>query len=271
MDKVMIVTGGGRGVGRAIASALADAGFAVAVVARSEPELAETRDALTARGGRALALPCDVRDAAAVAEAVAAVTDGLGPVTALVNNAGTGLALGPLWEIDPEEWWTDIHTSLGGAFNACRAVLPGMIARGRGRIINVASGAGASPVPYLGAYVASKAALIRLTENLALENREHGISVFAIHPGTVRTAMVTEGIDTPAGRQWFPWFRGAVEQGQYVMPERAAQLVLQLASGRGDALTGRFLTIHQDLDALLARAEEIAAADLYTLRVRESG
>jgi NAD(P)-dependent dehydrogenase (short-subunit alcohol dehydrogenase family) len=173
-------------------------------------------------------------------------------------------------ETDPEQWWRCLEINLRGPFLCARAALPGMIARRRGRIINVASGAGASPVPYLGAYVTSKAALIRLTENLALESREHGISVFAIHPGTVRTAMVTEGIDTPAGRQWLPWFRDAVEQGQYVMPELAAQLLLQLASGRADALTGRFLTIHQDLDALIARAEEIAAADLYTLRVREA-
>jgi NAD(P)-dependent dehydrogenase (short-subunit alcohol dehydrogenase family) len=172
--------------------------------------------------------------------------------------------------MDPEQWWRCLEINVRGPFLCARAVLPGMIARGQGRIINVASGKGASPVPYLGAYVTSKAALIRFTENLALECREHGIRVFAIHPGTVRTAMVTEVIDSPAGRQWLPWFRDAVEQGQYVMPECAAQLVLQLASGRADALSGRFLRIDQDLDTLIARAEEIAATDLHRLRVREA-
>jgi NAD(P)-dependent dehydrogenase (short-subunit alcohol dehydrogenase family) len=269
--QVAFVTGGGRGLGRAFAETLAAAGAAVAVVARSASQVEETAADIVARGGSALALAVDVSDPAAVERAVQSVERELGPVDLLVNNAGVTGPIGPITETDPEQWWRCLEINLRGPFLCARGVLAGMIARGRGRIINVASGAGALPVPYLCAYVTSKAALIRFTENLALETREQGIRVFAIHPGTVRTAMVTEGIDSPAGRQWLPWFRDAVEQGQHVPPERAARLVLQLASGRADALTGRFLTIHQDLDALIARAEEIAATDLHTLRVREAG
>jgi NAD(P)-dependent dehydrogenase (short-subunit alcohol dehydrogenase family) len=269
--QVALITGGGRGLGRAFAETLAAAGAAVAVVARSAGEVEESAAAIIARGGQALAPAADVSDPAAVERVVRDVERQLGPVNLLINNAAVSGPIGPITETDPEQWWRCLEINLRGPFLCARAVLPGMIARARGRIINVASGAGAMPVPYLGAYVTSKAALIRLTENLALESREHGISVFAIHPGTVRTTMVTEGMDTPAGRQWIPWFRDAIVDGQYVPPECAAHLVLQLASGRADPLTGRFLTIHQDLNALIARADEIVAADRYTLRVREEG
>jgi NAD(P)-dependent dehydrogenase (short-subunit alcohol dehydrogenase family) len=269
--QVALITGGGRGLGRAFAETLAAAGAAVAVVARSAAEVEETAAGIVARGGQALALAADVSDPAAVERAVLDVERQLGAVDLLVNNAGVSGPIGPITDTDPEQWWRCLEINLRGPFLYARAVLPGMITRGRGRIINVASRAGALPVPYMGAYVTSKAALIRFTENLALESREHGISVFAVHPGTVRTAMITGGFDTPAGRQWIPKFRDTPEKMSYVSPDRSAQLVLQLASGRADALTGRFLSIHQDLNMLLARAEEIAPTDLYTLRVREEG
>src|SRR5262249_1320754 len=155
---------------------------------------------------------------------------------------------------EAEAGWRCLEVNLRGPMLACRAVLPAMIARGRGRIVNVASGAGTWAIPYLGAYVTSKTALIRLTEVLAAETAEHGVAVFAIEPGTVRTAMAQSVLESNAGRQWLPWFRDVFEQGRDVAPVHAVRLVLLLASGRADPLSGRFLTISDDVLELTERA-----------------
>src|SRR5262245_11836793 len=182
--QVALVTGGGRGIGRAIATALAEAGAAVAVLARSIDQLAETVGHVTRSGGRAVACPADVTDRAAVEAAVADVESRLGPIDLLVNNAGIGGPVGPLAETDPDDWWRCVEVNLRGPLLCTRALLPGMLARARGRVVNVASGAGTRAIPHLSAYVASKAALIRLTENLDAEVRASGVRVFAIQPGT---------------------------------------------------------------------------------------
>ena len=114
----------------------------------------------------------------------------------LVNNAGLAGPIGPTWETDPDDWWRCLEVNLRGPMLCSRAVLPGMIARGGGRIVNVASGAGTFAIPYLGAYVTSKTALIRFTEILALEAGQHGVKVFAIEPGTVRTAMAEYALES---------------------------------------------------------------------------
>ena len=146
--QVAIVTGGGRGIGSAIAQKLTKAGAAVAVVARSEDQLAETVTLIEGAGGRAIALPVDVTDQQAVERAVAETEQQLGPVDLLVNNAGVPGPPGPLWESDSGEWWWCIEVNLRGPFLCSRAVLPGMVARGRGRIITTASGFGLGPLSY---------------------------------------------------------------------------------------------------------------------------
>jgi NAD(P)-dependent dehydrogenase (short-subunit alcohol dehydrogenase family) len=266
--QVALVTGGGRGIGRAIASALAAAGAAVAVVARSEGELAEVVARIGEAGGRAAAIPTDVSDARAVAAMARAAEATLGPVDLLVNNAGIPGPIGPMWEVDPDAWWRGLEVNLRGPWLCARAVLPGMIARGRGRIVNVASGAGTIAIPYLSSYVVSKAALIRLTEELALEAGALGIRTFAIEPGTVRTAMAEYALDSEDGRRWMPWFRSIFEQGRDVPAEVAARLVVLLASGRADALSGRFFTVADDVLGLVERAVRGDVADLQTLRLR---
>jgi NAD(P)-dependent dehydrogenase (short-subunit alcohol dehydrogenase family) len=132
----------------------------------------------------------------------------------------------------------------------------------------VASGAGAVAIPNLSAYVVSKAALIRLSECLAAEGGAHGVRVFAIQPGTVRTAMAQEALSGEAGRKWMPWFREYFDQGRDVPPEVAARLVLFLASGRGDALSGRFLDACADYARLAEQAERVQKDDLFVLRLR---
>lgn len=170
--QVALVSGGGRGLGRVFAQSLAAAGAAVAIVARSRDEVEETAARIDAAGGCAVALPLDVTDRGAVEAAVASVQRQLGPVDLLVNNAGVSGPLGPISSADPAAWWHALEVNLGGVFHCARAVLPAMIVRGRGRIINVSSSAGTVPWPYLSAYAISKAALLHFTENLAKETRK---------------------------------------------------------------------------------------------------
>jgi NAD(P)-dependent dehydrogenase (short-subunit alcohol dehydrogenase family) len=269
--QVALITGGGRGIGRACAVALAAAGAAVAVVARTASELDETVATARAAGGTALPFRADVRDRDAMRDVTDGVRRQLGPVDLLVNNAGTAAPIGPLTEVEPEDWWQGLEVNLRGPMLCCRLVLPDMIARRRGRIVNVASGAGTVAIPYLSAYVVSKAALIRLSECLAAECHPYGVSVFAIQPGTVRTAMAEEALTGEAGRRWMPWFREYFEQGRDVPPETAARLVLFLAAGQGDALSGRFLDACADYAGLVGQADRIQKEELLVLRLRGTG
>jgi NAD(P)-dependent dehydrogenase (short-subunit alcohol dehydrogenase family) len=266
--QVAIVTGGGRGIGRAMALALARAGAAVAVVARTAEQLAETVALIEGEGGRAIAVPADVTDRQAVERMAREVERQLGPVDLLVNNAGTGDPGGPLWEVDPDQWWHVLTVNLCGPFLCSRAILPGMIARRQGRIVNTASGAGLKAMTYMSAYVTSKTALVRLTENLAAETTEHGISIFAIHPGTVRTAMWETILASPELDRWKPGLRKIFERGRDIAPDRAADLVVFLASGKADALSGCFISVSDDVDEMVSRAQEIREGELYTLRLR---
>jgi len=217
-----LVTGGARGVGKAIARALEGAGADVRTISRSEG--------------------VDVTALEAVERSIA----GIGPVDLLVNNAGTLDAMGAAWTVEPDAWRRDLETSVLGAFHCSRAVLPGMIERGRGRIVNVASGAATRPYPYGSGYAAGKAALLSFTESLAAETKEHGLAVFAITPGFVWTEMTERLRDTPGPAP-------DISAADPLEPERAGELVVRLASGEADALTGRFIHVRDDLDELLSR------------------
>jgi NAD(P)-dependent dehydrogenase (short-subunit alcohol dehydrogenase family) len=267
MGQVAVVTGGGRGIGRAIAIGLASAGASVAVVARSEDQINETVGLIAQAGGRAVAVPVDVSDPEAVERMVREIERALGPATLLVSNAGLAGPIGPTWEAEPGGWWRCLEVNLRAPMLCSRAVLRGMVARGCGRIINVASGAGTFAVPHLGAYVTSKKALIRFTEVLAAEVVEYGIKTFAIEPGTVGTAMAESVLGSEEGRRWIPWFRDIFEQGRDVGPEHAARLVTLLASGRVDALSGRFFTVAADVLGLAERAHRGELGDEQTLRL----
>jgi NAD(P)-dependent dehydrogenase (short-subunit alcohol dehydrogenase family) len=147
--QIAIVTGGGRGLGRVMAQELAAAGAAVAVVGRSQLHLDETVSELEKAGARALAVAADVTDRLAVERMVQQVEQQLGALDVLVNNAGISGTIGPVWKADPDAWWQVMEINVRGAFLCARAVLPGMIARKRGRIINVASGAAVRPIAYI--------------------------------------------------------------------------------------------------------------------------
>jgi NAD(P)-dependent dehydrogenase (short-subunit alcohol dehydrogenase family) len=264
-----LVTGGGRGIGCAIGLAVARAGGSVAVAARSEDQLAETVRAIESDGGRALYQTVDVTDQAAAEALVARVSERLGPIDLLVNCAGIIGDYGPAWEADPALWWRVMEVNVLGTFLCVRAVVPGMIARRRGRVVNLTSSVAVAHFPHGSAYAVSKAAVTRFTENLSGEVAPYGISVFNLAPGTVRTAMTQHVLDSPAGQKWQPGLRRVFEEGRDVPPEEAARLTVYLASGQADLLTGRYLRVGDDVPDLVRRAAEIKEQDRRTMRLRD--
>ena len=190
--RVALVTGGGRGIGRAIVLRLAKDGVRVAVGARTGEQVQETAEAARAAGATTLALTLDVADAASIAAAVGRTVHELGRVDVLVNNAGIAESA-PLARTEPELWARHLQVNVTGPYLLTRAVLPGMLERGWGRIINVASLAGLHGSPYVTAYTASKHALVGFTRALATEVAGKGVTVNALCPGFAATDMVWRG------------------------------------------------------------------------------
>ena len=268
MNRVALVTGGGRGLGRAFAVALARTGMHVAVASRNGGELNATVEVLKALGVEAMGIPTDVTDEAAVQQMVAVTEEKLGPIELLVNSAGMSAPFGPTWEIDSKEWWHNVEVNLKGPLLCCQAVAKVMVPRKRGRIINVASTAGTLGVGYMSAYVTAKTAVIRLTEVLGWELRQHGICTFAIQPGTVKTAMAEELMNSEAGRRWLPWFKKIFDEGRDDSTRPGEELIVYLASGKADALTGRFLAAPGAPANLKDKIAQILKDDHNVLRLR---
>jgi NAD(P)-dependent dehydrogenase (short-subunit alcohol dehydrogenase family) len=269
---VVVVTGAARGVGRAIAEGFVAQGARVALVDVLQAELAQTASEIGSMRATVLPVLADVTVVSEVEAMAARVEAELGPIDVLVNNAGTFSVIGPVWEADPERWFRDIRTNLYGSFLVCRAIVGGMVARQRGYVINIVSSGGVGdPHPHCTSYASSKTGLMRLTEGLAQEVREHGIAVFAVAPPAILTDMTRFILDDPGGKKWRPNFGDLFAQGHDSPPEAVAELCLELVSGKADVLTGRYLLVQRDLDEILQRAEEIVREDLLTLRIREGG
>jgi len=267
--QVAIVTGAGRGIGRAIAQVFAAAGAAVAVVSRSQNQVAETVALIQATGGRALGLGVDVTCWDSVQQMVERTEQALGPVAILVNNAGSLVTIAPIWEADPQQWWRDVEVTLCGTFLCSRAVLPGMIARRYGTIINLSGGRATCPSPAISAYISAKTAVVRFTECLAAEAREYGIRAYAMGPGLVVTQLTENLMNTAAGQKWQPSVKARVAAGENVPPERSAELALFLAAHAGIELSGRLIEVYDNTADLTQRGPEIERSDLHVLRVRK--
>ena len=242
---IALITGGGRGIGASIARELAADGWSIVVAARTRDQVEAVAEEV---GGRAIEL--DVTDREAVERAVAEAGD----VELLVANAGIGGYEASTWEAEPEEWWHVLEVNVLGVHLCCRAVIPGMLERGSGRIIITGSGAAYLPGASNTSYTSSKAAVCRYGETLANELRGR-IPVFFFSPGLVKTEMTDsfgDGDDLP----WTP-------------PQLAPQLVRVLTSGRADELAGRYIHAeHDDIEDLIARADEIVEKDLNAIRLQ---
>jgi 3-oxoacyl-[acyl-carrier protein] reductase len=186
-----LITGAGKGIGKAVALALAAEGVNVALLARTENDLKQTAAEAKALGVKAVIVTADVADITSVNDAVAKVLLAFGNIDILINNAGVGV-FGKFLELEPEEWERVIKVNLMGVYYATRAVLPGMITRESGDIINISSTAGLRGAATTSAYSASKFAVIGLTESLMQEVRKHNIRVTALTPSTVATDMAKD-------------------------------------------------------------------------------
>jgi NAD(P)-dependent dehydrogenase (short-subunit alcohol dehydrogenase family) len=271
--EIALVTGAGRGIGRAVAEGLAAAGAAVAVLARSGDQVDDAARSINQSGGRAIALRGDVTSAADVQAAVTETERQFGQISVLVSNAGITGPFAPIWDADPDEWWRTQEVHVHGAFLCTRAVYPGMVARGGGRIIIVSSRAAERGGANLSAYQMAKAAQLRFTESLAAEGAEAGIRAFVLHPGFVDTQFALEPLQRQDAQKYAPQFVARLKElrrdASLGTPiSRVADLCVFLASGQGDALSGRYLRVEEDWQEIARNAASIQQRDLYTLRMR---
>jgi 2-deoxy-D-gluconate 3-dehydrogenase len=238
--RTAFVTGASRGIGRSIALALAKAGAAVACAARALEEVKTAAAEIESAGGRACGLRLDVTQAAQITAAVKDAEKALGPIDILVNNAGITLEKKTV-DVTDDDWDAVLATNLTSMFRCARAVAPGMIARGRGKIINVGSMYGRLGVPRYAAYCASKAAVDGLTRSLAAEWARHGIQVNCLAPGYMNTDIPREAMADPDTRERFLSKVPARRLGE---PAEAAALAVYLASPASDFMTGQ--TVYLD-------------------------
>lgn len=257
--QVALVTGAGRGFGRAIAERLAAEGAAVALLSRSLSQLDEVAQAIRDDGGQALGVRCDVTDPASIAHAVAKTQELLGPVDLLVSNAGVPGPFGPIWRVDPDDWWRAQAVHIRAPMLFMQAVLPGMIERGRGRVVCVSAKAARIVAPYMSAYCTGKIAQNRIVAEAAAELADSPLAIFAIDPGFVFTELARETLEDAAAQEYLAGMMDRLRERETDPAggddlNRCARRVLDLASGRYDALSGGYFELTDDLDAKLAEA-----------------
>ena len=250
-----IVTGAGRGFGKAIALGLAAEGATVTVMARSKDQLDVVAREIEEAGGRALAAAGDVTKREDVERVVAAAEKKFGPTSVLVNNAGVTGPFGPVWVMDPDAWWKAQEVMVRGTLLFMHAVMPGMVERRKGSVINVASLGGQWFTPNVSCYGIGKMGQIRLSELAAAEAKGTGVCVYVLEPGTVITDMAETTIGAEDAKRWVPQmveYLKQLKQNGDPAPglARCAEMCVQLASGRYAALAGRFLIPQDDFDKL---------------------
>ena len=268
--KVAVITGAGRGIGRAIALAYAREGARLVLAARNESELEEAVGAVEEAGAEAVAIRTDVTSQIATVRLARRAVDRFGRIDILVNNAGISGPVGPLQDNDIADWVDTINVNLTGTFLVCRAVVPVMIEQGGGTIINLSGAGVANAWSNMSAYCSSKAAVVRLTEVLAQELEGKGITVNALGPGSVHTSMWERMTDqaAEAGAEFIHELGQRVLSGGGAPIDDCAELAVWLASEESGGLSGRIISAAaDDFRNLRPQIPEIMEGDAYTLRV----
>jgi NAD(P)-dependent dehydrogenase (short-subunit alcohol dehydrogenase family) len=271
-DRNAVITGGNQGLGLAIAKAYVTAGARVLICARGEELLEDARRALVQTAGREQAVatePADVSNPDDVTRLVARALAIFPQVHILVNNAGVYGPMGPIETVDWTEWARAMEINVHGSVLPCRALLPHFKERGYGKIIQVSGGGATNPLPRVSAYAASKAAVVRFAESLALEVKAFNIDVNAIAPGALATRMLDEvlaaGPDT-VGQNFYDRMVKTKEQGGTPL-EVGAALAVFLGSAASDGITGRLLSAVWDpWEHLASHREDLDRSDIYTIR-----
>jgi len=241
-NKVAIITGGSGGIGRAIAKAFLVEGAKVVIAARSKSKIKETVENLRHKG-EIIGMVVDVSNVSQVKMLINQTMKSFRTIDVLVNAAGVQGPIGALIDVDAQEWIQNIHINLVGTMLCCKAILPTMTQKRRGKIINFSGGGATFPRPYFSAYAVSKVGIVRLTETLAQEVKGYGIDVNAIAPGVVNTKMLDEIIEA-GERAGEKEVQEAIRKKQNgaTPPEIAAELAVFLASDESNGLTGRIIS-----------------------------
>lgn len=255
-DTTLLITGASRGIGKHLAQHLAGLGARLALTARDQATLDATCREIEAAGGIARGYIADAADGDRAAEVMAEVTSDLGPIDTLINNAGIGGDSFQFWEADLDALKRTIEVNVFGPMAYTHAVLPDMVARKSGTIINMGSYAAIGPLPPAVAYATSKAALARFTDSVAEAVRDLGINLFTVSPGMVDTDM-TRDVD----------MQKVLPNVEFTAISEIARLVDELLTKEVSGLTGRFIHVTDDLDELIANAGKINQAGTYTLRL----
>jgi len=268
-NRTCIITGGGRGIGKAIAIAFAREGANLVLASRTLSELEATKKEIMNSSDITVEIvPVDVSQPLEVEKLVDHTLKRLATIDVLVNCAGIYGPIGLITDSDSRKWLQAIQINLFGTFLCIKSVLPEMMKKKRGKIINLSGGGAVSPFPRFSAYSASKAAVVRLTETLAEEVREYNIDINAIAPGGVNTRLLDEVLEAgeAAGRDFLQKSIKQKEEGG-TPPEKSADLAVFLASSQSDGLTGRMLSaVWDNWQGIPDHLEKIMSSDIYTMR-----
>ncbi len=245
--KIALVTGGGRGIGRATALELARLGADVAVAARSTAEIDEVAAAIKALGRRSVAIAVDLADAQSTLALVGTVEKALGPINILINNAGMVGPFGPTWTLDPAEWDRAMHINVIAPFLLARQALPAMLAADWGRIVNVSSGIAQNPANNIGAYSTTKAALDMFSRQLGGELKGTHVTTTSIYPGIVDTAMSNHVSQQETLGQMASYMQKLRSENNMAQPESPARLIAAVVLATDSALNGQIVDIHSEI------------------------
>lgn len=267
-DRTALVTGGGRGLGRAIAMALAEQGYGVGVLSRTAVEVDAVAKAIREGGGRAVPIVADVCAWDSLEAGSRRLRKELGPIAVVIASAGQLRGIGPMALADPDAWWRDLETAVKGLWNTVRVAQDDLRQASR-PVVATLVGPGVNGVLAHGVgYASGQAAVVRLVECLAAEWESAGIPIYAVNPGLVPTAMMQHLLDTPEGRRWLPGFTEAFAEGKEVDASCAVRMISWLVAQRPLDLSGRVIPALLDPDLLDLRRERLREEDRLVLRLR---